>query len=73
MAPGMWEFFETMQQQLWSGAAAAVLVAVTSGFAEQRRRRRRHIDRVGFVPWTLVQVLAMLAALILASVAINLR
>jgi hypothetical protein len=73
MAPGMWEFFGTMQQQLWGGAAAAILVAVVSGFGEHRRRKRREMDRVGFVPWTLIQVLAMLAALILASVALNLR
>jgi hypothetical protein len=31
------------------------------------------VDRIGFVPWTLVQVLAMLAAVILASLALNLR
>jgi len=62
-----------MQQQLWGGAIAAVLVAVGSGFGEHRRRQRRDMDQVGFMPWTLVQVLAMLAAVILASVALNLR
>jgi hypothetical protein len=69
----MWEFFGTMQQQLWGSAAAAIVIAVASGFGEHRRRRRRDMDRVGFVPWTLLQVLAMLAAVILASVALNLR
>jgi hypothetical protein len=69
----MWEFFETMQQQLWGGAAIAVVVAIGSGFGERRRLRRRNMDEVGFVPWTLVQVLAMLFAVILASVALNLR
>ena len=69
----MWEFFKTMQQQLWGGAVAAVLVAVASGFGEHRRRRRRDVDRIGFMPWTLLQVLAMLAAVILASLALNLR
>jgi len=69
----MWEFFETMQQQLWGGAAAAVLLAIASGFGERRRRRRRDIDQVGFMPWTLIQVLAMLAAVILVSLALHLR
>ncbi|MDT8761112.1 hypothetical protein MZO42_20630 [Sphingomonas psychrotolerans] len=69
----MWEFFGTMQQQLWGGAAAAILIAIGSGFGEHRRRRRRDIDRVGFMPWTLIQVLAMLLAVILASVALNLQ
>jgi hypothetical protein len=68
----MWEFFRTMQQQLWGGAAVAIVVAIGSGFGEHRRRRRRNLDAVGFVPWSLVQVLAMLLAVILASVALNL-
>jgi len=62
-----------MQQQLWSGAAAAAVVAITSAFGERRRSRRRDMDQVGFMPWTLIQVLAMLLAVILASVALNLR
>lgn len=62
-----------MQQQLWGGAVTALLLAVISGFAEHRRGRRRNMDRAGFMPWTLIQVLAILAAMILASVALNLR
>ncbi|MCX8476999.1 MAG: hypothetical protein MT490_14500 [Sphingomonas sp.] len=73
MHSAMWEFFETMQQQLWGGAAVALLLAIASGFGEHRRRGRRDMDRVGFMPWTLIQVLAMLTALILASLALNLR
>jgi predicted membrane protein len=73
MAPAMWEVLGTMQQQLWAGAGAAVLVALASGFGDHRRRRRRDMDRVGVMPWTLIQVLAMLAAVILASMALNLR
>ena len=69
----MWSILGTMQQQLWSGAAVAVMVAIGSGFGEHRRRRRRRIDAVGFMPWTLIQILAMLLAVILASVALNAR
>ncbi|WP_448663323.1 hypothetical protein ACG3SL_01220 [Sphingomonas sp. CJ20] len=58
---------------LWGNAVAAMLLAVFSGFAEKRRQHRRDLDRVGFMPWALIQVLAMLAAVILASLAIHLR
>lgn len=61
------------QQQLWGGAVAALLLAVGSGIGEYRRTRRRDLDRVGFVPWTFLQIMAMLVALILASLALNLR
>jgi len=62
-----------MHPQLWIGAGVALVVAVLSGFGEHRRRNRRDMDRVGLVPWPLVQVLAMLTAVILVSVALNLR
>ena len=62
-----------MQQQLWTSVGAAVLVALVAGIGERKRKRRINMDRIGLVPWPLVQVLAILTALILASVAINLR
>jgi hypothetical protein len=62
-----------MQQQLWGGAVAALLLAVASGVGESRRRKRRDLDRVGLIPWSLVQVMAMLGVVILVSVALNLR
>ncbi|UYY60163.1 hypothetical protein [Sphingomonas sp. S2-65] len=48
-------------------------VAIASGIGEHRRRNRKDLDRVGLVPWPLIQLLALLAALILVSVALNLR
>ncbi|WP_446746006.1 hypothetical protein [Sphingomonas sp. OTU376] len=63
----------TMQLQLWLGAAGAAVIAVVSGLGEHRRRKRKRIDDVGFVPWQFIQVMAMLGAVILASVALNLR
>jgi hypothetical protein len=69
----MWGLIGTMQQQLWGSAVAAVIVAVLSGLGERRRHQRRRFDRVGFMPWPLIQLLAMLAAVICTSVALNLR
>jgi hypothetical protein len=62
-----------MQLGLWSGAAGAVLVALASGWGEHRRRERRELDRVGWVPWQAVQLVAMVMALVLVSVALNLK
>lgn len=62
-----------MQQQLWTSVGAALLVAVVAGLGERKRKRRIDMDRIGLIPWPLVQILAILMALILASVAINLH
>lgn len=62
-----------MHPELWVGAGAALSVAVASGLAEYRRRNRKNLDHVGVVPWALIQVLAMLGAVICVSVALNLR
>lgn len=62
-----------MQLQLWLGAAGAAVLAVVSGLGEHRRRKRKRVDDVGFVPWQLIQVMAMLAVAILVSVALNMR
>ncbi|MBO9624463.1 MAG: hypothetical protein J7500_17275 [Sphingomonas sp.] len=60
-----------MQQQLLCGAVAALLVAAISGLGERRRRRRRKLDDVGLVPWTTVQMVALVAAVVLGSLALN--
>lgn len=61
-----------MQDRLWIGAAAAMLLAIVSGILEHRRQRRRNLDRVGLVPWPLVQFLALTAATICAALALGL-
>ena len=58
------------QAQLWMAAAAFALIAGLSGIGEWARGRRRNLDKPGWVPWTLVQVLAMTVALVLAALAI---
>jgi hypothetical protein len=56
---------------LWSGCAAALAVAGVATIAEQRRVNRRNLDNVGFMPWPLITVLAMMIALSCAAIAIK--
>ncbi len=52
-------------------AATAVDVAVLAGWREHRRRRRANLDAVGWVDWTLVQVIALIVAAIAGWVALK--
>jgi hypothetical protein len=62
-----------MQVMLLGWAGAALAIVALGGFADWRNRRRRNIDRVAMLPWPLIQVMALLAAIILAALAINVR
>jgi hypothetical protein len=56
----------------WGTAAAvAVGVAVLAGVADWRRRRRRDLDRVGMVDWRTVQMLSLIVAAMLGTVAMK--
>ncbi|MBA3676891.1 MAG: hypothetical protein H0W74_05740 [Sphingosinicella sp.] len=59
------------QAGLWIGAGSSMGLAVGAGLAEWRRARRRSLDRVGWVPWTGIQVAALFAAAILAILALK--
>ena len=50
------------QTGLWTLAGMLLVLAVAAGFAEHRRTRRRNLDRPGWVPWMLIQVLAGIGA-----------
>jgi hypothetical protein len=63
----------TMQEQLWIGVVAALLLAIGCGVAERRRNARRDLDKAGFMPWPLIQIIAVIVALILVSLALNLH
>jgi len=58
-----------MQARLWWGAAIALAIALVAIFADRRRHRRDDPDRVGFMPWALVQVIALMTALLCAALA----
>ena len=62
----------TIHATLWTAAASAGALAVAAGVAERRRSRRRDIDKVGWVPWTLVQVIALGLAALMVAYAIKL-
>jgi hypothetical protein len=62
-----------MQVMLLGWAGAALAIVALGGFADWRNRRRRNIDRVAMLPWPLIQVMALLAAIILAALAVNAR
>jgi hypothetical protein len=56
---------------LWAAAGALFVIAAISAVAEHRRTRRRHLDRVGWVPWNLIQVLAFMASVVALALAIK--
>lgn len=45
--------------------AVAALIAVVAWVGDHRRHRRKHIDRVGFMPWTAIFFFALMAAVLL--------
>ncbi len=49
---------------------SGVLVAVSS-VADRRRSRRSNIDDVGFMPWTAITVISVLATVVAAALALK--
>lgn len=60
-----------MQGPLWIGVGAMVALVGVSGVAEWRRGKRADLDQVGWVPWTFVQVMALLLAIVGAALALK--
>ena len=50
---------------------ALLIVAAVAFLGERRRHRRRHIDAVGWVPWSALSVLATFAGVTLLAVALT--
>jgi hypothetical protein len=56
---------------LWWLAGALLLLAVAAAWAEHRRGKRRNLDRVGWMPWNLIQILAFLGAVVSVALALK--
>jgi hypothetical protein len=57
---------------LWTAAAVLVATAFACAVMERRRARRRDLDRPGYVPWQLLELLAFLLAAVAAALAVKL-
>ncbi|MCB2062263.1 MAG: hypothetical protein KDE25_02170 [Novosphingobium sp.] len=56
-------------EMLTLAGAIAVAIAAIARFAELRRLRRNDLDRVGWMPWTGLFFVALMAAVILLGLA----
>ncbi|MCP3733086.1 hypothetical protein M9978_22015 [Sphingomonas sp. MG17] len=56
---------------MWIGVGAWLALAAGSGVADWRRARRSEADAVGFMPWTFIQIMAILGAVVTAALAIK--
>ncbi|HEY5723926.1 MAG TPA: hypothetical protein VIT45_16575 [Allosphingosinicella sp.] len=61
----------TTQAWLWWTSGISAAVAAVSALAEHRRIRRRDLDKVGWVPWNLIQIIAFLVAIVAAALALK--
>jgi hypothetical protein len=57
---------------LWCLSAALFAFAFLAAWAERRRARRPNLDRPGYAPWHLLQILAFLLAIAAAVLALKL-
>ena len=57
-------------QLLWLAAGAFAALAVLAAWADYRRARRRDVDKPGWVPWELVLIFAMIAAVVCGALAL---
>jgi hypothetical protein len=46
-----------------------VLLSIVAWLGDHRRLRRKHIDAVGWMPWTTVSLLSAMTAIVLLTIA----
>jgi hypothetical protein len=59
------------QSALWLAAAGMTVLTIASGFADHLRGKRNNLDRPGWVPWTLIQIVALVSAIVAVAIAIR--
>jgi uncharacterized membrane protein YidH (DUF202 family) len=62
--------FTDPANSLWLAAAAFAALAALAAWRDHARARRRDVDRPGWVPWSLVTVMAMLLAVVCGALAV---
>lgn len=60
-----------MQGMLWGVAALCLAIGLIGYQRDRARRRRRDPDAVGAIDWALVQLLAVLGALLSVALALT--
>lgn len=58
-------------QGLWIAAGASAVIAAWAAIADRRRARRTRLDRVGWVPWSLVLLAAIMIGAVCAGLALK--
>ncbi len=60
-----------MQSHYWGLSLAWVVLGAFAAWRDRRRNHRTDLDRVGWVPWPLVLILAILGAATCAAIALK--
>lgn len=69
MARAMDDWFAHVWQFHVAAGVTALSMALVAVWAERRRLRRKNLDAVGFMPWTVIYLIAFLAAVVLLGLA----
>ena len=54
-------------------AGAAAMLAVAAGLLDRRRAKRRDLDKPGWVPWDVLQILAGIVVVVAIVLAFRMR
>ena len=61
-----------LSNHLWIAIALlSAVVVVVSSLADRRRNRRMNIEAVGFMPWTVITVMSVLATVLSIALALK--